>query len=54
MKRTTKAERSDAARLLASLRKTFGGPKRKRSRCACGAMTKKRAAARYHKCEVPQ
>lgn len=41
-----------AARLLASKRKTLSGgrPRSRKPRCACGAMTLKRALARCHKC----
>ena len=44
---------SEAARAMNAARKTHGGgaPRKKGvARCACGAMTLKRAKARAHKC----
>ena len=43
---------SDAARTMNAARKTRGGgrPRSNKPRCACGAMTRKRAAARGHRC----
>jgi len=47
---------SARARRIAKMRKTYGaGPGRPRSnapRCACGAMTLKRALARGHHCQA--
>lgn len=56
MKRPSKQARSEAGRLLNSLRKTRSGghnggrPRSGAPRCACGEMTLKRALARGHKC----
>jgi hypothetical protein len=48
--------RTLAAKLNASLRRTWTGaggrPRSKAPRCACGAMTAKRAAARGHVCRM--
>lgn len=43
---------SDHARAMNAARKTHGGgrPRTNAKRCACGAMTAKRAKARAHKC----
>jgi hypothetical protein len=44
---------TEDARSAAASRKTHGGgrPRSKQPRCACGAMTLRRAIARSHKCE---
>jgi hypothetical protein len=41
------------ARAMNAARKTRGGgrPRSNKPRCACGAMTRKRAKARGHKCD---